>query len=105
MRFPQSQFRIICCSIAVLIISAAGLKADIAYAGSSSGAFGTMDLGTGVFTMLGNSGQTLAGLAVANGSIFASSYHTADGTLFQVNPSNGALTTIGAAPGVDYDDF
>lgn len=105
MRFPEAQFRAGCCSIAVLILSAASLKADIAYAGSSTGAFGTMDLGTGVFTSMGDSGQTLAGLAVADGSIFASSYHTANGTLFQVNPANGALTTIGSAAGVDYDDF
>lgn len=78
---------------------------DVAYAGSSSGAFGTMDLSTGVFTFEGNSGQTLAGLAVADGSIFASSYHTANGTLFLVNPNTGGLTTIGSATGVDYDDF
>jgi len=105
MQFPETRLRMVWCSIAVLILSAAGLKADIAYAGSSTGAFGTIDLGTGAFTLLGNSGQTLAGLAVADGSIFASSYHTADGTLFQVNPANGILTTIGSAPGVDYDDF
>jgi hypothetical protein len=78
---------------------------DFAYAGSSSGEFGTMDLSTGVFTAEGNSGQTLAGLAVADGSIFASSYHTADGTLFEVNPATGGLTTIGTATGIDYDDF
>jgi hypothetical protein len=42
---------------------------------------------------------------VANGSIFATSYHTANGTLFQVNPANGMLTSIGTAAGIDYDDF
>ena len=94
------------CCVALFILSAAGLKADVlAYAGSDTGIFGMMDLNTGAFTALGNSGQTLAGLAVANGSIFASSYHTANGTLFTVNPSNGALTNIGTATGIDYDDF
>jgi hypothetical protein len=94
-------------SLAVLlIISAAGLKADtVAYAGSSNGDFGFIDLNTGVFTSVGNSGQTLAGLAVENGDIFATSYHTANGTLFHVDPSNGSLISIGTAPGVDYDDF
>jgi hypothetical protein len=82
------------------------MKADsIGFAGSSTGQFGTIDLNTGVFTSLGNSGQTLAGLAVANGSIFATSYHTANGTLFTVNPANGSLTSVGIATGVDYDDF
>jgi hypothetical protein len=78
---------------------------DFAYAGSSSGTFGTIDLSTGVFTLEGNSGQTLAGLAVADGSIFASSYLTANGTLYSVDPATGALTTIGSATGVAYDDF
>jgi len=78
---------------------------SMAYAGSSSGAFGIMDLSTGVFTSEGNSGQTLAGLAVADGSIYATSYHTSNGALFEVNPATGALTSIGTATGVDYDDF
>jgi hypothetical protein len=91
---------------ASLILSVTGLKADaVAYAGTSSGQFGFIDLDTGAFSALGNSGQTLAGLAVANGDIFATSYQTANGTLFQVDPTNGSLTTIGTAPGVAYDDF
>ena len=86
--------------------SAASLKADNqAYAGSNTGTFGIMDLATGSFTLLGNSGQTLAGMAVADGSLFATSYHTANGDLYSVNPSDGALTSIGVATGIDYDDF
>jgi len=104
--FRDARFRAVLCCGAVILFSAAGLKADnIAYAGSSSGAFGFIDLNTGAFTSLGNSGQTLAGLAVATGSIFATSYHTASGTLYEVNPANGDLTSIGTATGVDYDDF
>jgi hypothetical protein len=92
-------------ALSVLGAETAAAADPMAYAGSSSGAFGFMDLDTAAFTLLGNSGQTLAGLAVADGSIFASSYHTADGTLFNVNPANGAVTSIGTAAGVDYDDF
>lgn len=93
-------------SLALFISLTAGLKADtIAYAGSSSGAFGTIDLNTGAFTLLGNSGQPLAGLAVANGSIFATSYHAANGTLFEVSQTDGSLTTVGSATGILYDDF
>jgi len=44
-------------------------------------------------------------MAVAGGSLFAASYHTASGTLFSVNPANGALISIGSASGVDFDDF
>src|SRR5580704_6708379 len=100
------KFRAAFCCAALLVLSAGVLRADnMAYAGSSSGTFGIMDLSTGVFTLEGTSGQTLAGLAVANGSIFASSYHTTNGTLFQVDPTTGAVTSIGTATGVDYDDF
>ena len=78
---------------------------NLAFAGSSTGAFGVMDLNTGSFTSLGNSGQTLSGLAVAGGSLYAASYHEANGALFSVNPSSGSLTPIGSATGVTYDDF
>lgn len=78
---------------------------NIAYAGAVNGAYGTIDLNTGVFTSLGSLGQTPSGMAVANGSLFVASYHTANGTLFTVNPANGSLTSVGTAAGVDYDDF
>lgn len=97
------------CVASVLTVGlclATSARADnIAYTGTVSGTFGTMDLNTGAFTSLGNSGQTLAGMAVANGLLFASSYHTANGTLFTVNPANGGLTSVGTATGIDYDDF
>jgi hypothetical protein len=91
-------------AVSLLLVPSA-LADNTAYAGSSSGTFGTMDLSTAVFTLEGNSGQTLAGLAVADGTIFATSYHTANGTLFEVNPATGGLTSIGTTAGVDYDDF
>jgi len=104
--FVNAPYRLALYCAMLLALSAGGVRAaNIAYAGSSTGQFGTIDLGTGAFTSLGNSGQTLAGLAVANGSIFATSYHTANGTLFLVNPANGGLTSVGAATGIDYDDF
>ena len=54
--------------------------------------------------MLGNSGETLAGMAVADGRLYASAYHTTSGTVFDVNPANGALTSIGNS-GIEIDDF
>jgi hypothetical protein len=84
------------------------VKADnIAYMGVNGGDFGTIDLNTGVFTLLGNSGQSLAGLAVDNGMLYGSSWHTVDSTgqLFTINPANGSLTSVGTKSNVNYDDF
>jgi hypothetical protein len=88
-----------------LLSSLATAKADpMAYMGTDTGEFGTIDLTTGVFSLLGNSGQTLAGMAVDDGDLFASAYHTGSGTLYNVNPANGLLTTVGNS-GVEIDDF
>jgi hypothetical protein len=62
-------------------------RKDIAYMSAASGEFGTIDLDTGVFSSLGNSNATLAGMAVAGGALYASSYHTA-GKLFTIIPAN-----------------
>jgi hypothetical protein len=96
---------LVCTLLVFPLLFAATVKADdMAFTGENNADFGTLDLNTGAFTLLGNSGQTLAGMAVANGELFASSYHLSTGTLFQVNPANGGLTTIGSSA-VDIDDF
>lgn len=106
MRLSPPFLRTLYAGAALFVGLSTNAQADtIAYAGSDTGAFGTLDLNTGVFTSAGNSGQTLSGLAVANSTLFAASYHTANGTLYSVNPSDGAVTAIGTASGVDYDDF
>ena len=88
-----------------LIVCTGSLRADnTAYATTESGDFGTIDLNTGAFTLLGNSGLTLSGLGVSGGNLYGVTYTSAAGTLFQINPANGALTTIGSS-GVDYYDF
>jgi len=87
------------------LLFAATVKADdVAFVGENNADFGTLDLNSGAFTLLGNSSQTLAGMAVADGELFASSYHLSTGTLFEVNPANGNLKTIGTSS-VDIDDF
>ena len=100
------QRALLCTTLLVFpLLFAANVKADdMAFVGENNADFGTLDLNTGAFTLLGNSGQTLAGMAVADGDLFASSYHLSTGTLFQVNPATGALTTIGTSS-VDIDDF
>jgi hypothetical protein len=93
------------CGVALSIASAAAFAADnIAYMGTVAGEFGTIDLNTGVFSILGNSGQTLAGMAVTNGMLYASSYHV-PGKLFTVNPANGSVTLVGNSTSLVYDDF
>lgn len=91
--------------MALLITSAGIVRADnLAYMGTVAGEFGTINLNTGVYSILGNSGQTLAGMAVTNGQIYASSYHTT-GKLFTVNPANGSLSLVGNTNSMVYDDF
>ncbi len=105
MHILNARCRITLCCALLLLLSAAVLKADnIAFMGTVSGDFGTIDLNTGVFSLLGNSGVTLAGMAVANATLYGSSYHTSTGTLYSINPTNGSLTTIGTSS-LDIDDF
>jgi hypothetical protein len=97
--------RVAFCFVVLFIFPAASLKADnIAFMGTVNGDFGTIDLNTGTFSLLGNSGVTLAGMAVADATLFGSSYHTATGTLYTINPSNGGLTVVGTSS-LDIDDF
>jgi hypothetical protein len=99
-------------SIAYLIAGWLGLgissvaKADpMAYATIGNGGnFGTVDLNTGVFTLLGNSGQSLAGLGVSNGALYGTSLQVPNGTLYNINPTNGLATSVGSST-VTYFDF
>jgi hypothetical protein len=97
--------RAVACFVALFIFSAPTLRADnIAYMGTIDGSFGTIDLNTGVFSILGNSGLTLAGMAVDNAMLYGSSYHTATGVLYTINPANGSVTSVGTSS-LDIDDF
>lgn len=88
----------------VVIFGVAHARADaFAYVSLSGGDFGTYDLTTGVFSNLGNSGQTLAGLAAIGGTLYGGSFSS--NSLYTVNPTNGHLTLLGSAAGFTYDDF
>src|ERR1700690_3883243 len=60
-------------ALPILLAASAGpVKADnIAYMSTNTGEFGTIDLNTGVFSELGYSGVALAGIGVANGTLYA----------------------------------
>ncbi len=65
--------------------------------------FGTVNLTTGTFTEVGNSGLLLSGLGVGPAGLLYGGA-SGDGTLYQVNPANGSVTTVGTSS-IDYEDF
>jgi outer membrane protein assembly factor BamB len=94
---------------AFLILSAGWASADdMAYAITTTNApmqeFGTIDLNTGVFTPIASQNVSEStGLGVVNGKLY-----TADGDggqLYEINPVDGSLTTIGTASGLSYNFF
>ena len=70
-----------------------------AYEVLSGSEFGVIDLGTGAFTYIGNSGEQLAGLGVYGGTLYGGlAYIDSKGggnTFYQVNVATGALTAVG----------
>ncbi|MGO9275200.1 MAG: DUF6923 family protein [Terriglobia bacterium] len=69
-------------------------KADsIAYVQiEPNNAFGTIDLNTGVITLLANSSVELVDLAWAGGNLYGGNGNT----LYQVNPVNGTVSAVGS---------
>ena len=96
-------------SIVFFVALSVAANADtLAYMNTGSANFGTIDLNTGAFSLLGTSPVVLAGLGeiTSTGStLYGSSYTSTAGLLYTVNPANGALTQVGAGSGVDYFDF
>ncbi len=95
-------------SIGMMVSFASNLKADdYAYMlgsqyGGMQNPFGTVDLNSGVFTLIGNMGNGgFSGLAIANGVI----YTEQNGILFSVNTSTGVATQIGGIVGSNLATF
>jgi hypothetical protein len=95
-------------TLGLLAVFAASLQADdLAYMigaqyGGNTSPFGTVDLNSGAFTLIGNMGPgSYTGLAVANGVV----YTEQNGILFSVNTSNGSLTQIGGITGNNLATF
>jgi hypothetical protein len=92
----------------LLAAFASNLKADdLAYMigaqyGGNTSPFGTVDLNSGVFTLIGNMGPgSYTGLGVANGVL----YTEQNGLLFSINTTNGSLTQIGGITGNNLASF
>ncbi len=92
---------------ALSVVSSAQAGAPVlpafAYMATNTGDFGTINLNTGAFSLQGNSGLTLAGLALNNSNLYGVSYNNGS-ALYRVNPTNGSLTFLGNS-GITYDDF
>jgi hypothetical protein len=61
--------------------------------GYVGGTFGTLDLGTGAFTLIATESTTLSGLGVAGDGLYGSA--AGGSTFYGVDPANGDLTAIG----------
>lgn len=94
-------------TIGLLAAFATSLEAgDLAYmlaeTGGATNKFGTVDLQSGAFTLIGNMGAgTYAGLGVANGVL----YTEQNGGLYSVNVTNASLTLIGGTIGNNIPVF
>jgi hypothetical protein len=94
-------------TIGLLAVFASTLKADnlaymLAETGGAKNQFGTVDLQSGAFTLIGNMGAgTYSGLGVANGVL----YTEQNGGLYSVNITNASLTLIGGTIGSNIAVF
>jgi hypothetical protein len=94
-------------TIGLLVVFATALEADdIAYmlgqTGGATNPFGTVDLQSGAFTLIGNMGSgSFGGLGVANGVLYAEQ----NGGLYSVNVANAGLTLIGGTIGTPIGAF
>jgi hypothetical protein len=94
MRRSLAGFFVAAMLVFVLASAGAVMADNIAYEATGSDNFGTVNLNTGVYTQIGNMGQLLSGLGVANGAIYGGV--EGGSTLYRVNTANGALTAIGS---------
>lgn len=92
------------CSVSTvgLTLAPGALQADtVAYA-QSAGGFGTIDLNTGIFTKTLQINGINDGLGVYNGNLYGAGF--AD-TLYQLNPSTGAVTALNINTNLNADGF
>ena len=92
---PRNRGRVLWIAVLLFVVAASALKAnDTAYFITSVGQFGTIDLNTGMYTVLGTStNSSLAGLGEVGGTLYSAVPNA--GTLYTVNPKSGALNPVG----------
>ena len=79
----------------LLILATSPVRADDQAYFIASGQFGTIDLNTGVATMLGSNmlSAVVAGLGQVGGTLYTAAQGS--GTLYTVNPASGAVNAVG----------
>ena len=95
-------------AIAISLLGAStDAAAATAYLATGGGAFGTIDLNTGVFTQLGLTSIPVVGLALVGATLYADGQGIGNerGQLYSVNPATGALQSIGPPTGIDFTAF
>ena len=85
--------RMLICASVLFLSGPVAQADDMAYMFGND-QFGTIDLKTGAFSIIANLTQQLIGMGVANGKLYGSNGY---GSLYQLNPANGALTLVGAS--------
>jgi hypothetical protein len=91
----RNRGRVLWIAVLLFVLVASALKADdTAYFITGGGQFGTIDLNTGMNTLLGTSANSpLAGLGEVGGTLYSALANA--GTLYTVNPKSGALNPVG----------
>jgi len=100
--------RVLFVAIGIFLLGISSVaRAATAYMATGGGAFGTIDLNTGVFTQLGLTNIPVAGLALVGTTLYANGQGTGNnrGQLYSVNPATGALMSIGSPTGIDFTAF
>lgn len=108
MRSRRTKIVFLSIATGILVLGASSVaKAATAYMATGGGAFGTIDLNTGVFTQLGLTNLPVAGLALVGTTLYANAQGTGNnrGQLYSVNPATGALMSIGSPAGIDFTAF
>lgn len=94
-------FRKLCVLILAFLAFAVVSRASEAYMTNGTDGFGVIDLSTGAFTSIGNMGQLLSGLGEVGGNLYGGAF--GGDTLYQVNPTNGSLTSKGTGSITYFD--
>jgi len=101
----MNKLRVAAIAMTAAWCAAAAQGSPIAYAfvGEEGGYFGTIDLGTGIFTSISVESTEIRGLGVVGGNLYGAAEFTT--TLYQFNTTTGGLTAIGSSgvAGINYD--
>jgi hypothetical protein len=79
-------------TLVIALIASSAAAGPVAFANTSSGQFGTIDLGSGAFTSVGFTPTVLSGVATTSSVVYGVD---AFGNLVTINPSNAAVNVVG----------